>query len=158
MLIIELFHKYFDYKDGCLYWKVKNTTWINIGDKVGWTSHGYLKAKVGNKTYYQHRIIYAMHHGYLPKYIDHIDGNRSNNKIENLRDSSKSQNGMNRSKQKNNTTGKKNVYKDNRSNKWFVKVVENGKQHYGGTFDDFFEAQLAADNLRVKVHKEFALC
>jgi hypothetical protein len=155
---IELLHKSFEYRDGYLYWKVKNSPVINIGDQAGWKTHEYMRNTINGKMIYQHRIIFAMHHGYFPDCIDHIDGDKSNNKIENLRASTKSQNGMNRKAPVNNTSGTKNIYKDRRKNRWFVKVVENGIQHHGGYFYDFSEAQIAAEKLRSKVHSGFSLC
>jgi hypothetical protein len=81
-------HKYFDYKDGKLYRKNGNLAG-NI------LKSGYGLVSVKGKRFGIHRVIYAMHHGFMPEIVDHIDGNPSNNNIQNLRSATKSQNGMN---------------------------------------------------------------
>jgi len=48
--------------------------------------HRYLRVCIDGKPQALHRMIFLYHHGYLPKVTDHIDGNRLNNRIENLRD------------------------------------------------------------------------
>ena len=98
----------FEYRDGKLFYK--NTEGCMAkGSEVGTLDKGYLKTLINRKPYRLHRIIFMMHHGYLPKYIDHIDGNPANNRIENLRPATSSQNNLNRGKHKRNTSGYKGV-------------------------------------------------
>ena len=147
----------FKYVDGDLFWKTKRSFGINAGDKAGsFDPSGYIKIGIDGKTYYAHRIIFLMHNGYLPKYIDHIDGVEFNNKIENLRATSKAQNQYNSNMMTNNTTGVKNVYRDSRSDRWFVKFVINGKQKFFGYFLHFDEAAKVADDTRQFLHGGFA--
>jgi len=65
-------------------------------------------------------LIFLYHHGYLPKFVDHIDGNKKNNRIENLREATKSQNAMNQKVSTRNTSGIKGVMWHKRDKKWFV--------------------------------------
>ena len=55
----------------------------------------YLKICIAGKSTSLHRMIFLHQHGYLPKCLDHIDGNRENNKIENLREVTQQQNCLN---------------------------------------------------------------
>jgi hypothetical protein len=96
-----------------------------------------------------------MFNGYLPQEVDHIDGNKSNNKIENLRGVTKSQNGWNTKKRKTNTSGCKNVYWDKRTNKWLVSFAINKIKKYYGRFIDKNEAIKMANQMRIKLHGEY---
>jgi hypothetical protein len=71
----ELLKQLFDYKDGNLFWK-KNKKQITNIEPIG-----YVRVCLNKKQYKAHRVIFLMHHGYLPEYIDHIDGNKLNNKV-----------------------------------------------------------------------------
>ncbi len=88
--------------------------------------------------------------------VDHIDGNPLNNQTDNLRLATRSQNARNREAQSNNTSGFKGVFWHKSTSKWMVKITCEGKQHYGGVFEDKLEAHHAAVALREKLHKEFA--
>ena len=118
--------------------------------------NGYFITQVFKRFYYVHRLIFMMHHGYMPKTVDHIDGNPSNNKIENLRSCSQSQNACNKTKQINNSSGYKNVYWASRHKRWVACVNYKGKKHIFGTFKNLDDAVLAAKTGRARIHGEFA--
>lgn len=60
------------------------------------SSNGYLRIGINRSTFLVHRVAFAMHHGRdSAMELDHIDGNRLNNKIDNLREASRSQNARN---------------------------------------------------------------
>ena len=145
------FNAYFDYKDGELFWKVSTNTKIKVGQKAGGVGR-YATVKVQNKLFALHRVIFAMHHGYIPKEVDHIDCNKLNNRIENLREVSRTQNQQNRKIQKNNTSGSKNVYWHKRSNTWQVQLRFNGKVKWIGNYENLELADLVAKEARSKYH------
>ena len=87
--------------------------------------------------------------------IDHIDGNRLNNCIENLREATASQNGQNKKLSKNNTSGIKGVY-FTKWNKWVAQLKINNKIIYLGSFDDIKLAEIAVKEARSKNHGVFA--
>ena len=118
-------------------------------------SNGYTILHIKKQKYRVHRLIFLFHHGHLPEMIDHIDGNRSNNKIENLREATKNQNCHNYKKPVTNTSGYKNIYWDKNHEKWRVMIEENGKQ-YTKRFKDKQEAIEYAEQLRNQLHKDFA--
>jgi hypothetical protein len=151
------FNSRFSYSNGELFWKVKPCAWINIGNKVGsLTEHGYLETKINKKVYRLHRVIFLMHHGYLPKLVDHINGNKQDNRIENLRPANKSQNSSNAKIHSRNTSGIRGVSFSKKTNKWVVQVVKNAKNIYCGSYIDLELAELVSIEARNKYHGEYA--
>jgi hypothetical protein len=88
--------------------------------------------------------------------LDHIDGIRHNNKIENLRECSFSENGFNKKLTNKNTSGYKNVVWSKQRKKWRVQMRAYGKNLSFGFYDDIELASLVAEEAREKYHKEFA--
>jgi len=133
----------FEYKDGKLFYKTTIGS-MKKGSEVGTVGKGgYLKTLINRKAYRLHRIIFMMHHGFLPKYLDHIDGNPANNKIENLRPATFSQNNLNRRKHKRNTSGYKGVTWVATENKYSARLAVNNKRFFLGYFVDPKEAHAA---------------
>ena len=146
----------FDYKDGELFWKVDRRK-TKVRSKAGRTkSNGYCEVRIDGTLHGTHRIIYMMVHGYMPKIIDHIDGNPSNNRIENLREATHAQNMRNSKKPIHNSSGFKGVYFHQRTNTWVAQCWVNNKKHSLGYFSDIHDAANAVSNFRKIHHKEFA--
>ena len=145
----------FEYVDGILYCK-KPRGKLKVGDVVGTYDDGYFYVGFNYKRYLSHRIIFMMFHGYMPKIVDHIDGNPSNNKIENLRESTQQQNCFNSKLSKANKSGVKGVNWHKLRNKWKVEIRVNGIKKHFGLFQDLELAELVANEARRKFHKEFA--
>jgi len=158
MITQELVRSIFDYVDGVLYWKVKKSNATKIGQAAGSLDKktGYYRIHVNSKMQKTHRLIFLYHHGYLPDYVDHIDNNKTNNRIENLREATKSQNCMNQKISTRNTTGIKGVMWHKRDKKWFVQLRVNSKCHSFGYYDDKELAELVAIEATNKLHKEFS--
>lgn len=146
----------FKYENGKLYWKMPRKG-VNVNDVAGTTlSTGYRSVFIDGKRHMEHRVIFMMHNGYLPKEIDHIDNNPLNNCIENLREATRSNNMQNTKLLKNNVSGCKNVYWHKISNKWKVQLNANKNRMFFGSFDDLELADFVAQEARDKYHKEFA--
>lgn len=139
------------YKDGNLYWK-------NTDRKISCyqDARGYMRIGIDGKRYLQHRIIYLLFHGHLPPVVDHIDGNPTNNRIENLRAATNAENLQNMKLSPSNTSGGKNVSWDRKAKKWLVMLKVNGAKKYLGLFKDFELADLVASEARNKFHGQFA--
>lgn len=153
----ELLHELFEYRDGNLYRKVATCNKIKIGQpSSGFNNEGYSHTRVLGKKQKTHRLIFLMHHGYLPTTIDHINGDRSDNHIENLRDVSRSGNAQNAKLRTDNTSGVKGVFWNKQCKKWSVSVQVNKKPKYCGLYDDLELAELVAIEARNKYHGEFA--
>lgn len=152
----DLLHELFEYRDGFLFWKIARPH-VKIGQKAGTQGdRGYWKITIANRMYRAHRIIFLYHHGYLPTEIDHIDGDRQNNRIENLRPATRSQNLSNKGLSNNNTSGAKNVSWCKEREKWEVQMYVNKKKTYVGRFDDLEVAKAAATAFRNQNLGEFA--
>jgi hypothetical protein len=159
MITQEQAHSLFEYKDGVLYWKIrpKNSRSAKKNMEAGSKSgHGYKKVTTNGKAFYTHQIIFLMQHGYIPKLIDHIDGNPNNNKIDNLRESNKSLNACNAKTPVNNTSGHKGVTWCKKTNKWIARLQFEKKHIHLGSFNDLELASLVADEGRILYHGKHA--
>jgi hypothetical protein len=134
MLTVEGLWARYKYEDGQLLNRLAPRGKGRIGSVVGSVhSGGYLHTTINGKRFLLHRIIFMMHHGYMPQYVDHIDGNRQNNKIDNLRECTASFNNRNRGKTKRNTTGYKGVNLLNNGNKFYAMLWIDNKNKYLGS-------------------------
>ena len=152
-------HRLFEYRDGMLFWKEKPKCSRKTDGSLEAgtvTTGGYKKFTLQQKKYYVHQIVFLMQHGYTPPVVDHIDGNTTNNRIENLRASDKAKNACNSKTRKDNTSGCRGVAWHKKSNKWMVQVVQNKKPKYLGLYEDFEFACLVADEARDLYHGEHA--
>lgn len=153
----DLLHELFEYRDGFLFWKIKTRNGILPGTKAGTLNHyGYIHIRLNKKTYQAHRLIFLMHHGYLPEMLDHIDCNRSNNKIENLRPANNTQNQQNQKLSPRNKTGVKGVCFDKTRGKYLAQFKVNRTICKVGHFVTLEEAAKAVQQARLINHKEFA--
>jgi hypothetical protein len=118
----------------------------------------YIHVPYKGKAYPAHRVIWEMFNGPIPEglFIDHIDRDKLNNKLDNLRLVDKTQNAMNCALRKNSVTPIKNVYRCNHGKRWRVYVKAYGVRYNGGSYKDLELAELVAHELREKIHGEFA--
>ena len=142
----------FEYCDGNLYLKSSNPR-----RKVGSPSdRGYIQTTIKGKNFKNHRLIFMMHYGRLPERIDHINGNVSDNRIENLREATQTENMCNRKVSKTNKSGVKNVSWNNHAQSWRIDLQVSGKAYCFGYFKDLEAAELVAHLAREKYHGNFA--
>ena len=107
---------------------------------------GYLAGSVAGVSVRAHRVAFAVYFGTWPcGQVDHIDHNRSNNRIENLRDVSSAQNAKNRALSPRNTTGKTGVVFSQKMQKFLAYVCLRGKTKYLGCFESLADAARARD-------------
>lgn len=141
-LVKHLFH--YDPNSGVLYWKNPRTNRVKKGALAGHDRGGYMQVMIGKKTYYQHRIIWLYVHGRLPdEYIDHINGDGSDNRLENLREVSKTLNCRNMKLSSHNKSGVTGVYYSKENKKWCAQICLNNKTVSLGLFKDKDDAILA---------------
>src|SRR5690606_27109627 len=103
------------------------------------------------------RAIFLIEHGYLPQFIDHRDGDRLNNRIDNLRACTNQENSWNSKKPSNNTSGIVGVTWNKNANRWKAQCNDhNGKRTYLGYFTNKHEAGEAVRKFCLEHHGEFA--
>jgi len=118
--------------------------------------HKYVRIGIDGQNYKLHRIIFLYHKGYMPKLIDHINGDRYDNRIENLREANTYQNRQNSRIYSTSKSGVKNVYWVSNCKKWRVVISINGKRKDFGLYTDLEEAKQVATSIRDKYFKDFA--
>jgi len=113
--------------------------------------NGYVNVHLIDRLYRVHRIIWFFEHGYWPEYIDHVNRDRSDNRIANLRNVSHSDNHKNTPMRVNNKTGVNGVVFCKKSGKYRAEIQSKGVRYNLGTFDTL---ELAA-KARSDAEKEF---
>lgn len=143
---------------GIFTWKVSPSNNISIGDIAGCVKKdsGYIVISLKGKSYRAHRLAWFYCFNEWPQnLIDHIDKNTSNNKLENLREATKSQNQQNTNLQCNNTSGYKGVYWHTSAKKFMAQIKILGKNKYLGLYNTAEEAYEAYLKAVPKERKDF---
>jgi hypothetical protein len=156
ILTQDILKEYLYYKDGYLYRRV-SIKHFNKNEVLGSLSKGsryYACTFLGNR-FLTHRLVFFYNYGYLPKLIDHIDGNALNNKIENLREASQTQNCRNAKKRKNTVSSYKGVCWNSANNNWRSIICVNKKLINLGSFKVELEAAKAYKEAAKFYFKEF---
>lgn len=158
MITAEQLREKLDYDPttGVFLWR--RTIGTSVAGKVaGHVSNwGYIRIHVCRRKYYAHRLAWLHVHGAFPeKQIDHIDGNKKNNAIGNLRLVTESINQLcNNKPRRNNTTGFIGVQTD-RGGRFTAQIKIDGKQIYLGCFgsaEDAYAAYWAAKSKHLAHH------
>ena len=132
----------YDGATGKLYNRVNLNPRAREGAEAGCTGGGgYRQVRIVGVDYFTHRLIWKMRTGSDPvEELDHINHDRADNRIENLREASTQENAMNLSRAKNNTSGVTGVSWYKPTQKWYAQIRVEGKQINLGYFTHFFHA------------------
>jgi hypothetical protein len=148
------YNERFSYENGVLYWKVVFSNRLKVGDPAGTIDgRGYLRTNIDGKLIGNHLIIWIMHNGEIPPYlqIDHIDQDKLNNSIDNLRLVTPTQNSLNK-KSRTHTTG---TYYSKERKKWVAQISLNNKNVNLGRFKTQEEAIEAYQRAYKEIHGNF---
>jgi hypothetical protein len=141
----------YDPSTGILTWRKDRAPSIKAGDRAGSiNSHGYDQIIINGRAHLGHRLAWFLTHGRWPAaMIDHIDGDRWNNRLSNLREATSAQNQANRGARKDNKSGRRGVRFQKHSGKWAAQIQI-------GSFDTMEEASAAYLRMAGICYGEFA--
>lgn len=137
---------------GNFFWVHRDTHKSKLGKQASIIrSHGYLSVCIDSVYYYTHRLVWMYVNGRMPDVIDHINGNKQDNRIENLRSVDQKTNAENVVKpRKHNKSGLIGAYKA--KNKFKSKIKIDGKYVYLGMFETPEDASQAFIDMKRKHH------
>jgi len=145
----ELIH--YDPETGGFNWVVNRGS-AKKGHNAGCTSkRGYCSIKIDNKIHLSHRIAFLYMEGEFPLgEVDHINHIKDDNRWSNLRDATHTNNQMNRSLNKNNSSGCVGVYWQKRIEKWRAHIKVSGVSKHLGYFSNLSDAVSAREEANIK--------
>ena len=143
---------------GHLLWRYTRGSKALCGQRAGWIDKdGYRRLRIDGQAYAAHRIVWLIVNGSFPNgEIDHINGVRDDNRIENLRVATRSQNQANRKKNSRGSTGIKGVHFHRRHRKFQAHIGVDGKKIHLGMFATADEARLVYEDAAKKHFGGFA--
>lgn len=156
MVTFDRLREILRYEDGNLIWTKCPNNQNMVGRVAGRVVlNGYRQIMIDGELYYAHVLVWLYHTGHLHKgFIDHIDNDVTNNRIENLRIATRSQNMRNRGIQSNNTTGVKGV--TIKGGKFYARITVDGGDRISKYFTTMEEAKEWIYRMRELHHGEFA--
>ena len=158
---------YYEFPPGVLRWKITKYAGVHgklpvayAGDIAGGFSYTTKRwvVRLNGKQVERARVIWEMHGRTIPKgfLLDHIDRNPLNDRIDNLRLASKSQNAWNAGRNKNNTSGYKGVSYSKKTRKYLAQMQVRGKRIRIGLFNTPQEASSAYIEYSKRLHGSFS--
>lgn len=133
-------------------------TRISTGKPSGYLrAAGYVVITINRRSHYAHRIAWYLENGTWPECVDHKNGAKHDNRIENLRPATKSQNGINRRSKAAASSGVRGVYRQSNTKKWRVRLLHpSGCFKSLGYYETKDEAERVAKNARDEWYGEFS--
>lgn len=135
----------YDPETGVFTWRISLSNRAPVGSVAGTNSYGYVHIGVDGTIYRAHRLAWLWVHGALPTTdVDHINCNRADNRISNLRLASRSQNCANIPRLRaTNSSGRRGVCWDKSRGKWAAQITINYRNRLIGRFDNIDDAEAA---------------
>lgn len=153
--IVTAFLSY-DKETGILRWRKKPSQVVNVGDVAGNKQHGYVVVQLCGESYKAHRLIWLIECGDIGDMdIDHINMDRADNRLENLRIATRRQNQFNTKARRDNKSGFKGVSLSKPHMKWKAQINTGKNRLYLGLFDTPELAYKAYKEAADKFHGDF---
>jgi hypothetical protein len=158
MLTPERIQELFDYDPatGNLIWRVGRRGRFARPGVIAGNRKRYVMVSIDCKTYAVHRVIWLLHYGHLPDEIDHVNQDKTDNRLENLRVCSRSENTGNVGLRSTNTSGHRGVWFVEHCGRWRASIKENGKSRHLGYFDTIEDASRAYNKAAIDYFGRFA--
>lgn len=139
---------------GRLTWKQSLSPRVRVGDVAGLVGcHGYRRVRLCGKEYRAHRLCWFHYYGRWPDdCLDHVNGNRDDNRLANLRECSQAQNLQNKGLDRRNKSGFTGVYWDEKRGKYFAQITASRKTRSLGRFDTAEQAAAAHAAAKAQLH------
>lgn len=118
---------------------------------------GYVVIQISGRLITAHRLAWCFVHNTQPKLIDHKNRIKSDNRIDNLREATVTQNNWNVGKRSNNKSGVKGVCWKKRGSKWAAVITVNKKKVHLGLFESLDEAAKARKDAENKFYKKYSV-
>jgi hypothetical protein len=134
-------------EDSCKAWNARYAGKPALSTK---NSNGYLHGNISNRSFQAHRVIWKLIHGVDPVEIDHINGNRTDNRLVNLRHVDAATNRKNCQRSKKNTSGVTGVTLHRPTGKWHARILANYTYVDLGYFDDIELARQARKSAEMR--------
>jgi hypothetical protein len=142
---------------GKWFWRSHRNSRVRAGDEAGYIrKDGYVIIRIDGATYVASRLAWLYVHGTSPHEVDHRDTNPSNNRANNLREATRSQNGANKTVRRDNILGLKGVSYMPSKRKFRARVTKDRKEIHIGLFATPEEAHAAYVERSKQLHGEFA--
>ena len=147
----------YDPKTGLFTWKVRTSNRVKVGDQAGVRAvNGYIHISMDNYKFPAHRVAWFYVYGeWPPQFIDHINGVRDDNRLENLRLATVSQNTTNGVLRATNTSGYRGVSWSKEKQKWIASITKDRKQVNLGYFKTKEDAHFAYLEAARQMHGDF---
>ena len=145
----------YDPDTGIFCWRVQPSRNVKAGVVAGTVNHdGYIRIKIDGTLFMAHRLAWLYVYGAWPQdQIDHINGDKRDNRIANLRDVSRSVNMQNQVRaQKDNKSGLRGVSWNKNKKRWEAGISVNGRNEYLGSFDTTEAAHAAYLAAKLRLH------
>jgi hypothetical protein len=145
----------YDPETGIFLWKITSPAAPAGSVAGGRDREGYWRIRIAHKKYYAHRLAWLYIYGEMPSvFVDHKNGKRTDNRLDNLRLADRCQNLWNRGAQRNSITGSKGVYFTGRP--WVAVIRVRKRTIHLGRFRTKEEAEAAYSEAAKRHHAEFA--